>query len=179
MFWFGANYPQNSPIYEANSNLTGLNKLDSTYIPPPANGWLGTLSNINQPLDDMISLANLYSSLQLRPWVITGASSSALASILGAKPITSIQNYTATIASTLYQSNQSTSYNNYSSSASSGNYGILGTMESRYYAVLASDSSSSITISGYQQVPYFINTAATTSSDLDDTLSTYLQSLLF
>jgi hypothetical protein len=177
VYWFGANYPQNSPIYEASANLTGLSILDSTYVPPPSGGWPGTLTNSKISDNDVISLANLLSSLQLRPWVITGASSIALSSILGAKAKAAALNYTATNASALYQTNQSTSYSAYTSSSSSSNYGILGTMESRYYAMLTAGSSS-VSLSGYQQVPYFVNTAATTSSDLDDALSTYLQELI-
>jgi hypothetical protein len=170
VFWFGQQYPQNSLIYEKNSALAGFAKADSTFTSPPNNGWfttLGTLasasasssSSSSTSASEALSLLQIFGFLQQNSWVLAG-SRPEYASVLGSRAqrplLTASQ---AAIEATL----RSKPFINFATTADSatGDYGILGTMESRYFVNFSSTSG----IQGFNTNPYFTNLGSTITQD--------------
>ncbi|KAJ3012755.1 UNVERIFIED_CONTAM: hypothetical protein HDU68_001040 [Siphonaria sp. JEL0065] len=84
--WFGDSYPQNSPIYERNANLTGVAKMDSTFIPPPDQGWVAQFGNLStDPKNFDLTAFRWFSQFQQANWAVVGARPG-LESALGSLP---------------------------------------------------------------------------------------------
>ncbi|KAI8848835.1 hypothetical protein BC829DRAFT_417287 [Chytridium lagenaria] len=172
VYWFGNDYPQNSPIYERNAGLKGIAGLDSTYVPPPDGGWPGFLTQAltSGKTPDAPSLSK-FTQLQTYPWYLFSAATPSLANILGSRPkqpqlgLLSLPTlFSPTLpAFTEYTSIQTPSPNPTDSSAQLNN--------------------GDITFNGIQPVPYFIQSTPTqsllaTTQDMDNDLSTRLTTIL-
>ncbi|KAJ1548586.1 hypothetical protein HK405_002325 [Cladochytrium tenue] len=175
VYWFGEEYPQFSTIYERNANASLATKMDSTYTPPPDNGWISVLeaetdtNEIQEFLD-----------FQLSPFAITGARTAELAEIFGARPKST---YNALQYAALVGSNSSLSalaFPNYTSDLTAASYGILGSIGQRLYANISSTSSNySQALQAFISTPYFVvDSAATTQDVLDDDIDGYLQTFI-
>ncbi|KAI9326319.1 hypothetical protein BDR26DRAFT_877523 [Obelidium mucronatum] len=87
--WFGDQYPQNSPVYERNANLTGIAKMDTTYMPPPGNPTKGGSPSLatyrTDPKNFDLTAFRWFSQFQQANWAVVGARPG-LEKILGALP---------------------------------------------------------------------------------------------
>ncbi|ORY30710.1 hypothetical protein BCR33DRAFT_857259 [Rhizoclosmatium globosum] len=82
--WFGDSYPQNSPVYERNANLTGIAKMDASYIPPPDGGWITQFNNMTNKAFDFTTF-RWFTQFQQANWAVVGARPG-LESVLGSLP---------------------------------------------------------------------------------------------
>ncbi|KAJ3278070.1 hypothetical protein HDU76_010033, partial [Blyttiomyces sp. JEL0837] len=154
-----------------NSNASALAKIDSTYIPPPDGGWLQTLSRqLTSQTPDDLELREFVIS-QMGSWALTAGSSTAMTSILGARPKQSsynVSDLSETLANKLINPTFSNTPDN------NGAYGLLGSISQRLYVNLTADD----TVQGLQAVPYFVHQDVMTDSDLDDALTNKIQQLI-
>ncbi|KAI9356786.1 hypothetical protein DFJ73DRAFT_758520 [Zopfochytrium polystomum] len=169
VYWFGESYPNNSPVYERNSNGPPAIKIDSTYFPPPDGGWLTVLTNGTNT--DAIRRFTQY---QLNFWAVSGASTDSLTTTLGTRKTDSIS--TAEIVTFLNGSLDSFFNPSFSASGSTS-YGILGAIGSRIFVNVSSGTS--IAKAALRPVPYFspVNQGYTSDS-LDDDLTNRINMLL-
>ncbi|ORY27578.1 hypothetical protein BCR33DRAFT_725456, partial [Rhizoclosmatium globosum] len=179
VYWFGENYPQDSAIYEKNAALTGLSKLDTTYMSPPDNGWVGSLITLYQasptvPSTDFITAQSLLSTYQTNQWFLA-ASGVGLSTCLGARPALAALTYTG--AQTVGTAASSTPFVSYSTSADSNGYsGMLGSIEGRLYLNLS--SATTLTAMTFNRVPYAQLSSSSVDNDLDDSLSSLMSSVI-
>ncbi|KAI8838125.1 hypothetical protein BC829DRAFT_421311 [Chytridium lagenaria] len=114
--WFGADYPANSPIYERNANSSLLAKLDSTYVPPPNGGWLATFQN------PRLDPADIHPSHVFKQ--NNGPDEG---------PVSNIAQFFQSLASA------NSSYAPYTTTKrADGSYGLLGSLETRFFLNLTS-----------------------------------------
>ncbi|KAJ3196136.1 hypothetical protein HK101_009969 [Irineochytrium annulatum] len=186
-FWFGEDFPAFSPYYERNANLTGLAKADSTFTDPPDGGWMKVFKNYTMavatknPVDPALgALVQTFTGLQQGQWVLYG-SRPELANILGARPQQPIVpvDGLSNLAGAL--DGQVTTFANYTNNTASGSYGLLGTLETRYFYNSTVDSNGATIFRGLSPVPYYVpvfpnNTA--TDLDLDTELANRLNALI-
>ncbi|KAJ1552024.1 hypothetical protein HK405_012989, partial [Cladochytrium tenue] len=173
-YWFGEDYPAFSPIYERNANSSLVNKMDSTFAPPPDGGWLSVLESGQYATE----LEN-FIEWQMNVWAVTGAATADLVESLGSRPKVS---YDAAAAVALLASNASLealAFPNYTSGA-----GLVSGVGQRLFVnVTAAATSASFadTFRGLVAVPYFEPTAgggATTAEALDDDMAARLRVLI-
>jgi len=161
--WFGRQYPQ-SPIYERPPNATSaFATKDSLYSSEPLGGWLGVLSQPNNPIEN----AKTFQDQQLRPWFLYTRSDKVPAALLGTleeKPLIGIADALAFF---------NTSLNTTFTPANSTN-GIFNTIEPRYWAETSSGIGGKVEIKGFQAVPFFKE--LTTKSD--NAIASILQSTI-
>ncbi|KAI8620642.1 ABC-2 family transporter protein-domain-containing protein, partial [Chytriomyces sp. MP71] len=170
--WLGKSYPQFSPIYERNANLTGIAQVDSTYIPPPNGGWIDQLRHVaaDSATLDMASLQR-FTGFQQSAWSLVGSEpeiTSAVGSLRngGLLSILNLLSLNATAMGT-------PSYD--------PNTGLLGSVEQRVYVNLSvpSRGKSKYEIVGAQLYPYFDTTLQIkTPEELDDAISKKLSQLI-
>jgi len=143
VWWFEKDYPFSSP-YAMNPNITtpGAN-LDSTYKPQPVGGWLGPLE-IAAPVE--------LTTEQIYPWVLTADETSG--GLSGSRPQQAqIDAKTGNLSGLPFGT------------------GLLGGMDTHYYANITTDQTTGIpSVSGFQAVPYY-QTVSGTSRDVDDALT--------
>jgi ABC-type Na+ transport system ATPase subunit NatA len=173
VFWFGQDYPRFSEIYEKNANLTGFQKLDSTFVPPPNGGWAGLLAKgANLTSVDQRDISQL-SRLQLAHWGIVG-SKPELKDILGAKPQINPLSIQSALQTSLLTFRNASSFPVLRTPAPNGTfagaYGILGSVETRYFI------NTSVPITGpdsafLQPVPYYLPGDYQSDEDLDKALA--------
>ncbi|KAJ3015871.1 UNVERIFIED_CONTAM: hypothetical protein HDU68_012527 [Siphonaria sp. JEL0065] len=176
-YWFGQNYPTNSPIYEKNANLTGFAKIDTTYSPPPDGGWSAALQKlaISQSADSK-SMQQLLSQMQANAWIIT-ASNPSISNYLGARPrsppldFAGAQQYGALWANQPYFNFTTTN----SSNINGGYFGLLGAIEGRLFINASAQNLVSVS---FNKVPYALPIPDASDTDLDDVLSGYINQVI-
>ncbi|KAJ3213533.1 hypothetical protein HDU67_002781 [Dinochytrium kinnereticum] len=182
-YWFGADYPANSPIYEKNADAPLASKLDSTYVPPPDGGWFSVLSNAaNLPPLDLNSQISAFSRLQKKQWVIYG-SRPELRGILGERPEQEPVSLSGVPGFLAGLNRANVSYPSYTTTKRpDGSYGILGSIEGRYYTNFTLDftSSSGGGFAGLNRVPYYVpvDGGIANPDRLDEELNNRFQDLL-
>ncbi|KAJ3274372.1 hypothetical protein HDV01_002976 [Terramyces sp. JEL0728] len=166
--WFGEDYIlSNTSAYENSpSPLHTYSTKDSAYTSEILSGWLDVLAPTNGGTNlvdpyakQALSLARTFSSYQMRPWAIVGSSTSVTSSLIGTVPKLSPVSNASQIPAGIP----------YFKSGQSAN-GILDTIEPRWYTL-----SSSLSVSGYQQVPFFLQNF-TDQQSLSDYLYSAIQS---
>ncbi|KAJ3316944.1 hypothetical protein HDU76_001458, partial [Blyttiomyces sp. JEL0837] len=179
VYWFGESYPENSPIYERNAHLKGFEKIDSTYSPPPDQGWVYQLSRSTPPLDD-IALFD-FTIYQTRPWFVVGAKPD-LIPILGQNPPKPLLNMTDGMKEAAKYQNQSfpTFRKAPISPRVNDSFGLLGTMEERFYANFSVPTTGPIafTFNGFERVPFYVYDGINTGNDMDTVLRMHLESVI-
>ncbi|KAJ3309887.1 hypothetical protein HDU76_003506, partial [Blyttiomyces sp. JEL0837] len=176
VYWFGDEYPQFSKdIYEKNANLPASGKIDSTFIPPPNNGWLLTLAKqMTSQVPDALELRE-FTQFQLGTWALTAASSPAMAAVLGDRPKSTPYNITDVndklAASLLYRNISATK-------DATGGFGILGALPQRLYVNLSVTNNLTYNFDGLNPIPYYVQLPTTTDADIDDALTANIQELL-
>ncbi|KAI9333102.1 hypothetical protein BDR26DRAFT_840473 [Obelidium mucronatum] len=168
--WFGENYPQNSAIYERNAGLSGISKLDSTYMVPPDNGWVTALTNLAAASSsDYLSMVSTLSTNQVNQWFLA-SSASGLSDILGARPQKTALSVAGAVAAGIAAI--STPFTSYSTAPdSSGNKGMLGSIEGRLYINVSSPTT-------FNSVPFAEIKSTTSDDDLDDLLSVLINQVI-
>ncbi|TPX73229.1 hypothetical protein CcCBS67573_g05503 [Chytriomyces confervae] len=172
VYWFGTDFPKNSDIYERNANLTGLAKLDSTYIPPVDEGWSGQLQKLlTNPKSFDATSFRYFSGFQTSGWSVAG-SAPELAAVFGTKPnggnvpFTALATFNAS-ALTTPSFNPST--------------GLLGSIAQRIYinvSINAADKNP-LQLKGAQLYPYYETSDKLQTADaIDDAISKYLNNLI-
>ncbi|KAI8611257.1 ABC-2 family transporter protein-domain-containing protein [Chytriomyces sp. MP71] len=173
VLWFGNEYPQFSPIYERNANLTGFTQLDSTYIPPPDGGWIGQLQGLAGGSSYDLASFQKYTSAQQSAWSVVGADPS-LTSILGSLPDGGDMTVGGLLDLNLTDLSSPTPYDPAT--------GLLGTMPQRVYLNIVSapkGSKQPFTLDSAHLYPYFItNTSISTADQVDDALAYHLRKLI-
>ncbi|KAJ3117496.1 hypothetical protein HDU96_006590 [Phlyctochytrium bullatum] len=181
VYWFGADFPRFSAIYEKNANLSNSAKLDGLFNPPPDGGWLNVFQTQTNKLK--VNDISTFIRLQKRQWALYGARTQELLNILGAKPqipqvpVSQIPTFLAN-----YRGNLTYKPFNTTKQAD-GSSGLLGSLETRYFinfTLSGFGSSNANAFRGLQQVPYFVpvGSGVTTPDDIDVELDTQFRNLL-
>ncbi|KAJ3409337.1 hypothetical protein HDV05_004476 [Chytridiales sp. JEL 0842] len=188
VFWFGNSYPQNSPIYEKNALSPLIARIDSTYIPPPDSGWLQTLASLanssSASTADSTALLQTFTRLQQQTWALVASSDPSVAPILGSRTQGTLRSAAQLAAEVSLRGSRP--FTNFSTTPDlvTGDYGILGTMEGRYYVNFASSTSggsaTSRGIQGFTRVPYFqqLEDTVRTPEDIDVQLAALLRNVI-
>ncbi|KAJ1561309.1 hypothetical protein HK405_004291, partial [Cladochytrium tenue] len=168
---------------QRNAGASAFAKIDSTYLPPPDNGWLSLLQ---QPLtQDTLEHIQLFARSQQSTWGLTAASSSSLTSIFGTLP----QNMVAasevpTYLTQLAMTGGATSLMAGASYTAGAAGGLLGSVGQRVYFNLTTSISGAAAaasggLRGAFAVPYFVPAAgAQSTDDVDDALASRIRDLV-
>ncbi|KAJ3301174.1 hypothetical protein HDU76_005822, partial [Blyttiomyces sp. JEL0837] len=120
------------------------------------------------------SSINIFSTLQMNEWAYVSAKPG-LASVLGARPQRPTMSYLA--AQQEAQIYGRLPYRAYSSVPTvDGSYGLLGTMEGRYYINFSIGYTTAF--NGFNPYPYYSSISGTDDNDLDDILSQTIQDMI-
>ncbi|KAI8620643.1 ABC-2 family transporter protein-domain-containing protein, partial [Chytriomyces sp. MP71] len=173
VLWFGPEYPQFSPIYERNANLTGIAQLDSTYIPPPDGGWIAQLTKLaTNPSSFDFDSFQRFTGFQQAAWLVAGSDPSLVSAAgalpdTGSIPLSQLPTFNTTQLTDPH-------YN--------PTRGLFGAIPQRIYVNISTTPASPqpFTVSGAQLYPYLDTPAPplTTLDAIDDALSTHLQQLI-
>lgn len=150
VWWFEKDYPYSSP-YAKNPNITtpGAN-LDSTYKPQPRGGWLGP--------EQLVVPVEL-TSQQVYPWSLIADATGGHA---GSRPQQPLIDAKAT-----------------NLSGQPFGTGLLGAMDTYYFANISIDLRTGTGLSGFQAVPYYQEvTGSNFASDVDDALTNKIRTLV-
>lgn len=142
VWWFEEDYPFSSP-YAKNPNITtpGAN-FDSTYKPQPVGGWLGPME-LAAPVE--------LTTEQIYPWVLTADETGGRSGSRPQQP--QVDAKTGNLTGTPFGT------------------GLLGGMETRYYANITTDQTTGIpSVTGFQAVPFY-QAVTGTANDVDDALT--------
>ncbi|KAJ3321707.1 hypothetical protein HDV06_004000 [Boothiomyces sp. JEL0866] len=161
VYWYGENYPY-SNLYEQNPNATGILVRDNTHLAEPLGGWFQAFASHPQLVD--INSQNQFQIAQQRSWVIYSADSSVDTNLIGTKAYTDVLT-TAQVLQSFMNPNTPA----FVSPTSGSNIGMLGTIPTRYYVDLRTNS--------FQPVPWYNYTSGSDSS-LDDTIGNIIQSVI-
>ncbi|KAI9344589.1 hypothetical protein BDR26DRAFT_857228 [Obelidium mucronatum] len=173
--WFGDEYPQFSPIYERNANLSASGKADATYVPPPDGGWLAELSKIStDPKNfDFVSF-RWFTQLQQSSWAVVGAKKGlegALGSLPNLGPLSLAQGIAlnANASAILHPRYQAST-------------GLLGAISQRLYTNFTTSTDPKqppFNLANFQLVPYFSsNNSIQSSEDIDNIISDQLNAII-
>ncbi|KAJ3297347.1 hypothetical protein HDU79_003962 [Rhizoclosmatium sp. JEL0117] len=174
VYWFGDEYPSNSPIYEKYGNLTGAAKVDSTFVPPPQGGWIAQLTKLaTDPQNFDFESFQYFTRFQQASWAVVGARpglENALGALPNAGPLSLNQGLalTANASSFLAPHYQSSS-------------GILGSIAQRLFInfTVTNNTNSPYDLSNFLLVPYFsANKSISTTDDIDNILSNNLNNII-
>ncbi|KAI9362502.1 hypothetical protein DFJ73DRAFT_812657 [Zopfochytrium polystomum] len=174
VFWFGADFPKNSPIYERNANAPQFARLDSTYVPAPDGGWINFLKdyvNTRPPyVGNKTNHVNLFVQVQQSSWVYTTARTPELQALLGTQPSYPAAGTNATLFLLQLEKSDLSSYFNPpylppGAQSTAGGTGLLAAIPQRL-ALRFSPSS----IDGVAFVPTFTAIPTLSPDDLDDAL---------
>ncbi|ORY24436.1 hypothetical protein BCR33DRAFT_755844 [Rhizoclosmatium globosum] len=158
VYWFGDEYPSNSPIYEKYGNLTGAAKVDSTFVPPPQGGWIAQLTKLaTDPQNFDFESFQYFTRFQQASWAVVGARpglENALGALPNAGPLSLNQGLalTANASSFLAPHYQSSS-------------GILGSIAQRLFI--------NFTVTNNNKFP-----SISTTDDIDNILSNNLNNII-
>ncbi|KAF9279124.1 hypothetical protein BGZ68_008118 [Mortierella alpina] len=152
VWWFEKDYPYSSP-YAKDPNITtpGAN-LDSTFKPQPRGGWLGP-NQLLAPVE--LTRAQTY------PWALTADETGGLAGTRPRQPPVDAKTGNVT--------------------AQPSGTGLLGAIDSRFFANITTDKSTGIpSIKEFQPVPFYqqISASSDTANAADDALTQGIRSLV-
>ncbi|KAI8602336.1 hypothetical protein EDD21DRAFT_372164 [Dissophora ornata] len=151
VWWFEKDYPYSSP-YSKDPNLTTSSaNLDSTYKPQPSGGWLGP--------QELLAPVELTTE-QMYPWLLAADLSGGLGGTRPQQP--QIDAKTGNLSGQPFGT------------------GLLGAMDTYYYANITTDPTTSIpAVTGFQAVPFYQTAAGSGSpSDVDDALTDEIRILV-
>ncbi|KAG0204882.1 hypothetical protein BGX28_003341 [Mortierella sp. GBA30] len=149
VWWFGKDYPHSSPYAKDPNITTPGSDLDSTYKPQPQGGWLGP-NQLIAPIE--LTKAQTY------PWVLAADETGGLAGSRPRQPAVDARagNVTGQPFGT----------------------GLLGTMDTRYFANITTDTSTGIpSVKEFQPVPFYQQVPGS-SGATDDALTQQIRVLV-